>query len=134
MRKQNLFYMAAALLMGTATLSSCSSDELPVGNGAQIAKEAAKTYSFSVSAVMGEEADTRVFDIGESSIISTFSTEESVYMYIRSNESGLIAFGATLNTQQGKMQISPLHPDRNGKTFPASVIYREVPTRLQLQG
>ena len=65
MNKLNYSLMAVVLLTGTVVLSSCSSDELPVGNGLQVVNEAAKTYSFSVLALMGGEADTRVFEIGQ---------------------------------------------------------------------
>ena len=102
MKNFNCSLMAAALLTGTVVLSSCSSDELPVGNEVQqLATESAMTYSFSAPAVMGDEADTRVFDIGESSINSTFSTEESVYVFIKRYED--IAFGCTLDTLQGNI-------------------------------
>ena len=83
--KKNYFYgIAAALMMGTVALSSCSSDELTVGNEAQIAKDVAKTYSFSIQATMDDEAGTRVFnEIGTSTISSSFSTEESVYVFFK---------------------------------------------------
>ena len=89
MNKFNYSLMAAALLTGTVVLSSCSGDELPVGSELPVAKElqvapeSAMTFSFSVPAVMGEEADTRLFDIGESSIVSKFHpcTRESVCVY-----------------------------------------------------
>ena len=91
MKKSLIFSMTTALMMGTVALSSCSNDELPVGNEAQIANGAAKTYSFSVSAVMDDEADTRVFEIGESTIKSFFSTSEKVYVYIKRGD--VIAYG-----------------------------------------
>ena len=86
MNKLNYSLMAAALLTGTIVLSSCSSDELPVDNEVQqLATEAAKTYSFSVSALIGEgdEADTRYFEIGDSTIVSRFSENEEVWMIIK---------------------------------------------------
>ena len=93
MKKNYYFYgIAAALMMGTVALSSCSSDELAVGNETQIAKDVAKTYSFSVQAVMNNEAGTRVFTLGESTITSKFSTEEPIYVFIK-NSNGNIAYG-----------------------------------------
>ena len=83
--------MATALMMGTVVLSSCSNDELPVGNEVQVVNGAAKTYSFSVSAVMDDEADTRVFEIGESTIKSSFSEKEYIYVYIKRGDA--IAIG-----------------------------------------
>ncbi len=91
MKKISIFGIAAALMMGTAALSSCSNDELTVGNEAQIAKNGAKTYSFSVQAVMNNEASTRVFTLGENTISSAFSTDEPVYMFIK--RGNVIAYG-----------------------------------------
>ena len=66
MKNFNYSLLAAVLLTGTVVLSSCSGDELPVGSELPVAKELqvaepAMTYSFSVPAVMGDEADTRFF-------------------------------------------------------------------------
>ena len=52
MKNFNYSLMAAALLTGTVVLSSCSGDELPVGNELQVAPESAMTYSFSAPAVI----------------------------------------------------------------------------------
>ena len=100
MMKSYIFGMAAALMMSTAALSSCSSDELTVGNEAQIAKEVAKTYSFSVPATMDDKAGTRVFTItvgenegDEDEISSAFSTTEPVYMFIEKEDGSNIAYG-----------------------------------------
>ncbi len=81
MKKNYIFGIAAALMMGTVALSSCSSEELTVKNEVQQA-EVAKTYSFSVPASMDDEAGTRVFELGESTITSAFSTAEPVYVII----------------------------------------------------
>ena len=95
MKKNYYFGIAAALMMGTVALSSCSSDELAVGNETQIAKEVAKTYSFSIQATMDDEAGTRMFSFDledESYISSKFSENEKVYVFIRNNN-GDIAYG-----------------------------------------
>ena len=91
MKNFNYSLIAAALLTGTVVLSSCSSDELPVGNEVQVVNGAAKAYSFSIPAVMDDEADTRVFEIGESTIKSSFSTSEKVYVYLKRGD--VIAYG-----------------------------------------
>ncbi|MBR4380600.1 MAG: hypothetical protein IKP48_05010 [Bacteroidaceae bacterium] len=114
MKKNYFFGIAAALMMGTVALSSCSSDELTVGNETQIAKEVAKTYSFSIQATMDDEAGTRVFGIGESTISSSFSTEEPVYMFI--NSSGVIAYGCAEDPDDHTVNIAPLYPNQNGPT------------------
>ena len=107
MRKQNLFYMAAALLMGTATLSSCSSDELPVGNVLQTATETSKTYSFSASALMDGGADTRVFEIGEDTISSRFSADAPVWVFIKKSNGDIACSDQALN---------PTNVSEDGKT------------------
>ena len=88
MKKNFIYSLAAALMMGSAALSisSCSNDELPVGNEAQIAKGGAKTYSFSVPAVMDNEAGTRVFTLGESTISSKFEEGVDVWVFIVDGE------------------------------------------------
>ncbi len=113
MKKISIFGIAAALMMGTVALSSCSNDELPVENEAQIAKNGAKTYSFSVQAVMDNEAGTRVFDeIGESTISSKFDENEAVYVFIE-KENGNIAYGCDKDDNT-KMALYPTDVSADG--------------------
>jgi hypothetical protein len=118
MKKNFIYSLAATLMMGSAALgiSSCSNDELPVGNEAQIAKDGAKTYSFSVQAVMDNEAGTRVFTLDESAISSAFSTEEPIYVFIK-NSKGDIAYG--------NKAINPVNVSDDGQSCTIDVTVKD---------
>ena len=96
MKNFNFSLIAAALLTGTVVLSSCSNDELPVGNEVQVVNGAAKAYSFSIPAVMDDEADTRVFEIGESTINSKFDINEPVRVFLDKTKLSVKAHGDRL--------------------------------------
>ena len=96
MKNFNYSLIAAALLTGTLVLSSCSNDELPVGNEVQVVNGAAKAYSFSIPAVMDDEADTRVFEIGESTINSKFDINEPVRVFLDKTKLSVKAHGDRL--------------------------------------
>ncbi|MBO7418042.1 MAG: hypothetical protein J6U14_03800 [Bacteroidaceae bacterium] len=130
MKKNFIYSLAAALMMGSAALgiSSCSNDELPVGNEAQIAKEVAKTYSFSIPATMDDGAGTRVFTItvgenegDEDEISSAFEEGVAVWVFIKRSDE-FIAYGnSPLTPENVSDDGSSCTLEANGLTFISDV-------------
>ena len=127
MKKNYFFGIAAALMMGTVALSSCSSDELTVGNEAQ-QPEVAKTYSFSIQATMDDEAGTRMFTItvgenegDEDEISSAFEEGVAVWVFIKRSDE-FIAYGnSPLTPENVSDDGSSCTLEANGLTFISDV-------------
>ena len=86
-RKNYIFSLASALLMGTMALSltACSSEDNIVNNTQQPAQGEARTYTVSIPATFSDNAGTRAvaFDNNGTTpaITATFVEDEKVYVY-----------------------------------------------------
>lgn len=93
-RKNYIFSLALALLMGTMTMSltACSSEDFVANNTQQPAQGEVRTYTVSIPATIGgDEAQTRAVDFsgtdavtGKPTAIATFATTDKIYVYKKS--------------------------------------------------
>lgn len=93
-RKNYIFSLALALLMGTMTMSltACSSEDIVANNTQQPAQGEVRTYTVSIPATIGDdEAQTRAVDFsgtdavtGKPTAIATFATTDKIYVYKKS--------------------------------------------------
>ena len=101
-RKNYIFSLALALLMGTMTMSltACSSEDNIVNNTQQPAQGEVRTYTVSIPATFsGDEAQTRAVTFDNSGTPPTatgsFETTENIYVY---------------NETKGTLLSGTLHP------------------------
>lgn len=85
-RKNYIFSLASALLMGTMALSltACSSEDNIANNTQQPAQGEARTYTVSIPATFSDNAGTRAVEFDNSStpaITAKFVENEKVYVY-----------------------------------------------------
>lgn len=86
-RKNYIFSLASALLMGTMALSltACSSEDNIVNNIQQPAQGEVHTYTVSIPATFSDNADTRGIEFDNTgatpAIITKFVADEKVYVY-----------------------------------------------------
>ena len=86
-RKNYIFSLASALLMGTMTMSltACSNEDNVANNTQQPAQGEVRTYTVSIPATFSDNAVTRAVAFDNSgatpAITATFSTTEKVYVY-----------------------------------------------------
>ncbi len=92
-RKNYIFSLALALLMGTLTMSltACSNEDIVANNTQQPAQGEVRTYTVSIPATIGgDEAQTRAVDfsgtdaVGKPTAIATFATTDKIYVYKKS--------------------------------------------------
>ena len=93
-RKNYIFSLALALLMGTLTMSltACSNEDIVANNTQQPAQGEVRTYTVSIPATIGgDEAQTRAVDFngtdaktGQPTAIATFATTDKIYVYKKS--------------------------------------------------
>ena len=101
-RKNYIFSLALALLMGTMTMSltACSSEDIVANNTQQPAQGEVRTYTVSIPATFsGDEAQTRAVTFDNSGTPPTatgsFETTENIYVY---------------NETKGTLLSGTLHP------------------------
>ena len=85
-RKNYIFSLASALLMGTMALSltACSSEDNIVNNTQQPAQDEVRTYTVSIPATFSDNAGTRAVEFDNSStpaITAKFVEDEKVYVF-----------------------------------------------------
>ena len=100
-RKNYIFSLALALLMGTMTMSltACSSEDIVANNTQQPAQGEVRTYTVSIPATFsGDEAQTRAVTFDNSGTPPTatgsFETTENIYVY---NETKAALLSGTLH-------------------------------------
>ena len=107
MRKNNFLNIAAALWMGAAALAmtACSSEDNIVSNDLQQNAEV-HTYTVSIPATFGDDAQTRAVDFDNSgatpAIITKFVVDEKVHVYNKSTSTLLEGYLEVKNVSADK--------------------------------
>ena len=117
-RKNYIFSLALALLMGTLTMSltACSNEDIVANNTQQPAQGEVRTYTVSIPATIGgDEVQTRAVDFngtdaktGQPTAIATFATTDKIYVYKKS------PYAAWLSWNSETSSFDYLSPNKAG--------------------
>ena len=122
-RKNYIFSLASALLMGTMALSltACSSEDIVANNTQQPAQGEVRTYTVSIPATFSDNAGTRAvaFDNSGSTpaITTKFVEGEKVYVY-NNTESALLGGYLVVKNVSADMKSCELQGELTGTINP----------------
>lgn len=116
-RKNYIFSLALALLMGTMTMSltACSSEDIVANNTQQPAQGEVRTYTVSIPATFSDNAGTRAVDFsgtdavtGKPTATATFATTDKIYVYKKSPSAAWLSWNSETSN------FDYLSPNQNG--------------------
>ena len=112
----NIKTLAALLLMGTAVMTSCGDDEeiVPQFSDPTEVEQTAKTYTMTVVASKGEEAQTKALNLDGTTLNATWATTENVYV-----KKGSTWATGSLQPQDGDVASTTLKGTLSGITISA---------------